>query len=74
MRLISENSNLIIEADIVELRVEDNGIWTAVAHCGNKTRSLRQFNSEKQGQRYLDLLAINSGTDTIMKHEIKVPE
>lgn len=73
MRLISENSNLIIEADIVELRNED-GIWTAVAHCGNKTRGLRQFESEKQGQRYLDLLAIDSGTNVIMKQEIRVPK
>lgn len=74
MRLINENSNLIIEADIIELRVEDNGIWTAIAHCGNKTRKLRAFDSEKQGQRYLDLLAIDTKTNTIMKQEIKVPD
>ena len=74
MRIISENSNLIIEADIIELRVTDNGIWTAIAHCGNKVRELRTFDSEKQGQRYLDLLAIGTKTNTIMKQEIKVPD
>ena len=72
MRLVDEHSNLIIEADIIELRVGDNGIWSAIAHCGNRVRKLRQFDSEKQGQRYIDLLAIDTKTNTIMKQEIKV--